>query len=62
VIAFFVYPPLERKKGVVHLVLDFRDFLTGEAADKTALPPRTQAYLGLLTKGKEPRKVRIVLE
>jgi len=39
--AFFVYPLLERKKEVVHPVLDSRDFLTGEAADKTALPPQT---------------------
>ena len=61
-VGFFVYPLLERKKGVVHPVLGSRDFLTGEAADKIALPPRTQAYLDQLTKGKEPGKVRIVLE
>ncbi len=61
-IAFFVYPLLERKKRVVHLVLDSRDSLTGEDADKTALPPQTQAYLDQLTKGKEPEKVQTVLE
>ena len=31
--AFFVYPLLERKKEVVHLVLDSRDSLTGEAVE-----------------------------
>ncbi len=62
VIAFFVYPLLERNKGVVHLVLDSRDSLTGEVADKTASPPQTQDYLDQLTKGKEPGKVRIILD
>ena len=62
IVAFFVYPLLEKKKRVAHLVLDSRDFPTEEAADKTALPPQTQAYLDQLPKGKEPRKVRIVLE
>jgi len=57
-----VCPLLKRKKRVVHLVLDSRDSLTGEAADKNALPPQTQAYLDQLTKVKEPGKVQTVLE
>ena len=36
VIAFFVYPLLERKEGVVHLVLGSRDFPIGEDVDKIA--------------------------
>ena len=55
-IAFFVYPLLEKKKGVVHQVLDFRDSLTGEDVDKIALPPQTQAYLDQRTRGKEARE------